>query len=93
MSDKRDYFRMLINSEVTMQYRNGETEVEVKANLIDLSASGLSIRAKESIEQKTLVNATVPAYKNMIPEMNMRGSVVRSVKDSDGEFNIAIKAC
>lgn len=76
-----------------MQYRNGETEVEVKANLIDLSASGLSIRAKESIEQKTLVNATVPAYKNMIPEMNMRGSVVRSVKDSDGEFNIAIKAC
>lgn len=75
-----------------MHYRKGEREVEVKANLIDLSASGLSIRAKESIEQKTLVNATVPAYENMIPEIKMRGSVVRSVKDSDGEFNIAIKA-
>ncbi|WP_286267643.1 PilZ domain-containing protein [Thalassotalea atypica] len=80
--DKRGFYRMLLNSEVSITVIDDEVNSNFVATCRDLSATGMAIEMSHPIEEGTNIRAKVESSNSSIQALDVRGRVIRVVEDS-----------
>ena len=62
--DKRNFYRMMLNSEVTVTIIDDEANSKVLATCRDLSATGIAIEMEHPLEMNTAVRISVQSASN-----------------------------
>jgi hypothetical protein len=84
--DKRNFFRMMVNSVCELKIVDDESSRSFQAVCKDISATGMSFEIEESsIEMGTLVNVYIESTNSQIPSLTADTKVVRC-EASDGKF-------
>ena len=75
--DKRNFYRMMLNSEVTVTIIDDEANSKVLATCRDLSATGIAIEMEHPLEMNTAVRISVQSASNAVQPLDAKGKVVR----------------
>jgi c-di-GMP-binding flagellar brake protein YcgR len=76
--DKRNFFRMMVNSVCELKIVDDESTRSLQAVCKDMSATGMSVKIEESsIEMGTLVNVYIESTNSQIPSLTADTKVVR----------------
>jgi hypothetical protein len=88
--DKRDFYRMMLNSDVTVTIIDDEANSQILATCRDLSATGMAIEMTHPIELNTLVKVCVGSANNNVQPLEVSGKIVRVTEEGDECFLIGI---
>ena len=76
--DKRNFFRMMVNSTCELVVNDDESSRSVQAVCKDISAIGMSFEVEEeSIELGTLVEVYIESTSAQIPSLSASAKIVR----------------
>lgn len=89
--DKRDFFRMMVNSGCELIITDDESSRSVSAICKDLSATGMSFEVDESIELGTVVQALLESTNSQIPSLNAKAKVVRCEPGNDSSYVVGVE--
>jgi hypothetical protein len=88
--DKRSFYRMMLNTEVTLTIIDVETNNQLIATCRDLSATGMSIEVSYPIALRTKVRVKVASTDSNIPSLDVCGKVIRVEEESSKFYLIGI---
>lgn len=88
--DKRDYYRMMINSEVVVTVIDDEVNSQLSATCRDLSATGMAFEIEHPLAISTHVRVRVDSASSQIQALDVRGRVVRIEEESKNCYLIGI---
>jgi len=88
--DKRNFYRMMLNSEVIVTIIDDETNSQVKATCRDLSATGMAIEVEHPLEMSTHVKVKLDSSSEQVQSLDMRGKVVRVDEECEGCYLVGI---
>ena len=88
--DKRDFYRMMLNTEVTVTVIDDETNSQLIATCRDLSATGMAIEISHPLDFDTHVRVKVASANNNVPSLDIYGKVVRVEEESKECYLIGI---
>ena len=88
--DKRNFYRMMLNTEVTVTIIDDETNCDLTATCRDLSATGMAIEMSHPIALDTHVRVKVASANNSIQSLDACGKVVRVDEESPECYLIGI---
>lgn len=88
--DKRNFFRMMVNSTCELVVEDGSNRV-LSAVCKDLSATGMSLEVDEAISEQTLMSASIEAPGTQIPTLTAKVKVVRCAPASDDNFVLGVE--
>lgn len=88
--DKRDFYRMMVNSDVTVTIIDDEANSTLLATCRDLSATGLAIEMSHPMELNTLVKVAIDSANNSVQSLNVKGKVVRVTEETTDSYLIGI---
>ncbi|WP_206485708.1 PilZ domain-containing protein [Thalassotalea sp. G2M2-11] len=88
--DKRSFYRMMLNSDVTVTIIDDEANSMVTATCRDLSATGIAIEMPHPIEINTNVRVSVDSAGNAVQPLDVRGKVVRVTEEGPECFLVGI---
>ncbi len=88
--DKRDYYRMMINSEVVVTVIDDEVNSQLSATCRDLSATGMAFEIEHPLAISTHVRVRVDSARSQIQALDIRGRVVRIEEESKNFYLIGI---
>jgi c-di-GMP-binding flagellar brake protein YcgR len=87
--DKRNFFRMMVNSPCEMVIDDDESSRTLQAICRDISATGMSLEVSEpSIELGTAVSVSIESTSSQIPSLSAKANVVRC--QSEGENHCVV---
>jgi|TARA_B110000091_G_C13717336_1_gene433214 hypothetical protein len=89
-NDKRSFYRMMLNSDVTLTIIDVETNNQLIATCRDLSATGMSIEVSYPIALRTKVRVKIFSSNNNVPSLDVFGNVVRVEEQSSRCYLIGI---
>ena len=90
--DKRNFFRMMVNSPCQLQINDDESSRTIGAVCKDISATGMSLEVDEaSIEVGTLVKVSIESTSSQIPSLSADAKVVRCVPESDSSCIVGVE--
>lgn len=75
--DKRNFYRMMLNSEVIVTVIDDEANSQLTAICRDLSATGMAIELSHPLELGTHVRVKVASLNNAVQSLDAKGKVVR----------------
>lgn len=75
--DKRNFYRMMLNSEVVVTVIDDETNSQLIATCRDLSATGMAIEMAHPLEMGTHVRIKLDSANNNVQALDASGKVVR----------------
>ena len=82
--DKRNFFRMMVNSPCQLQINDDESSRTIQAVCKDISATGMSLEVDEpSIEIGTQVSVNIDSTSSQIPSLEAVAKVVRCVPETE----------
>lgn len=88
--DKRDFYRMMLNSEVEVTVIDDEANSHFSATCRDLSATGLAIEMEHPLEISTHVKLKLDSPSSQVQALDMRGKVVRIEEEGEGCYLVGI---
>jgi len=88
--DKRNFYRMMLNSEVIVTIIDDEANSQVKATCRDLSATGMAIEVEHPLELSTHVKVKLDSASEQVQALDLRGKVVRVDEEGEGCFLVGI---
>ena len=88
--DKRNFYRMMLNSEVDVTVIDDEANSQIKATCRDLSATGMAIEVDHPLALSTRVKVKLDSSSEQVQPLDIRGKVVRIDKECDGLYLIGI---
>lgn len=88
--DKRNFYRMMLNSEVAVTIIDDEANSQIKATCRDLSATGMAIEVDNPIAMSTHVKIKLDSSSEQVQSLDMRGKVVRIDEECEGLYLIGI---
>jgi hypothetical protein len=88
--DNRDFYRMMINSQVTVTIIDDEVNSTIVAVCRDLSATGMAIEMPHPITLDTSVRVYVDAAGSSIASLDVKGKVVRCTQESEECYLLGI---
>jgi len=88
--DKRDFYRMMLNSEVNVTVIDDEANTDLTATCRDLSATGMAIEMAQPLAMSTHVKIKLDSASHQVQSLDMRGKVVRIDEEGDGCYLIGI---
>ena len=88
--DKRSFYRMMLNSDVTVTIIDDEANSVLTATCRDLSATGMAIEMSHPIELNTDVRVTIDSSGNAVQPLDVRGKVVRVTEENPECYLIGI---
>ena len=88
--DKRDFYRMMLNSEVTVTIIDDEANSKVSATCRDLSATGIAIEMPHPLEINTAVRISVESANNAVQPLDAKGKVVRVTEEGTDCYLIGV---
>ncbi len=80
-SEKRDYYRMQVDSDIQITDHLGRSFTAVCR---DLSGTGMQLLASEALEEGTQVRTLLPATGDRFPPLETVSQVVRCTASADG---------
>ncbi|MBT0587226.1 PilZ domain-containing protein [Alteromonas oceanisediminis] len=90
--DKRNFFRMMINSPCEMTINDNESSRTLQAICRDISATGMSLEvAESSVELGTQVSVSIESTSSQIPSLSARAKVVRCVPEGDDACIVGVE--
>ncbi|AAZ24812.1 MULTISPECIES: PilZ domain-containing protein [Colwellia] len=88
--DKRDFYRMMLNSEVIVTVIDDEVNSQLSATCRDLSATGMAFEIEHPLAISTHVKVRVDSASSQIQALDIRGRVVRIEEESKNCYLIGI---
>jgi c-di-GMP-binding flagellar brake protein YcgR len=88
--DKRNFYRMLLNSEVVLTVIDDEANSKVFATCRDLSATGMAIEMSHPLEMGTAVRMRIDSLNSNVQAFDACGKVVRIVEENPDCYLIGI---
>ena len=88
--DKRSFYRMMLNSDVSVTIIDDEANSTLTATCRDLSATGIAIEMSHPIEVNTDVRVSVDSASNAVQPLDVRGKVVRVTEEAPECYLIGI---
>lgn len=88
--DKRNFYRMMLNSEVTVTIIDQEANSKILATCRDLSATGMAIEMEHPIEHGTAVKVNVESANSTVSALDVSGKVVRVTEEGPECYLIGI---
>ena len=90
--DKRNFFRMMLNSACEIQVIDDESSRSLQAVCKDISATGMSFEVEEqSIELGTKVEVSIESTSSQIPSLSAKAKVVRCDKNTENSCVIGVE--
>ncbi|MCU7553938.1 PilZ domain-containing protein [Alteromonas sp. ASW11-19] len=90
--DKRNFFRMMVNSPCQLEINDEESSRTLQAVCKDISATGMSLEVAEpSVELGTKVNVSIDSTSSQIPSLSAVATVVRCVPESDASCILGVE--
>lgn len=90
--DKRNFFRMMVNSPCQIQVNDDESSRTMQAVCKDISATGMSLEVDEpSIEIGTQVTVSIDSNSSQIPSLSAVAAVVRCVPETDSSCIVGVE--
>jgi len=88
--DKRDFYRMMLNSEVMVTIIDDEADSQIRATCRDLSATGMAIEIEHPIDMGKQVKVKVDSATSQVQSLDVKGKVVRVEEESEECYLIGI---
>ncbi|KGJ87746.1 PilZ domain-containing protein [Colwellia psychrerythraea] len=88
--DKRDFYRMMLNSEVTVTVIDDEVNSQLTATCRDLSATGMAFEMEHPLAISTHVRIKVDSASSQVQTLDIRGRVVRIEEENVNCYLIGI---
>ncbi|MDX2368275.1 MAG: PilZ domain-containing protein [Colwellia sp.] len=88
--DKRDFYRMILNSEVIVTIIDDEANSQITATCRDLSATGMAIEMEHPLAMSTHVRIKLDSASDQVQALDMRGKVVRIDEECEGCYLVGI---
>lgn len=88
--DKRNFYRMLLNSEVNVTIIDDEINSEFLATCRDLSATGMAIEMSHPIELGTKVRAKIESANASVQALDVSGKIVRVDEEAGDLYLVGI---
>jgi len=88
--DKRNFYRMMLNSEVVVTIIDDEANSQITATCRDLSATGMAIEVEHPIAMSTHVKIKLDSSSEQVQSLDIRGRVVRIDEECEGCYLIGI---
>ena len=88
--DKRDFYRMMLNSEVTVTVIDDEVNSQLTATCRDLSATCMAFEIEHPLAISTHVRVKVDSASSQIQALDVSGRVVRIEEESNNCYLIGI---
>lgn len=88
--DKRDFYRMMLNSEVAVTVIDDEINTQISATCRDLSATGMAFEIEHPLALSTKVNVKIDSAGNQIQALDVSGRVVRVEQENNHCYLIGI---
>lgn len=90
--DKRNFFRMLLNSPCELTVSDEESTRSLQAMCKDISATGMSFEVEEqSVELGTKVQVSIESTSSQIPSLSATAKVVRCDAGTDTSCTIGVE--
>lgn len=90
--DKRNFFRMMVNSPCEMMIDDDESSRTIQAICRDISATGMSLEVSEtSIELGAEVSVSIESTSSQIPSLSARAKVVRCVPEGENGCIVGVE--
>ncbi len=90
--DKRNFFRMMLNSPCEIVVSDDESSRSLQAVCKDISATGMSFEVEEqSVELGTRVEVSIESTSTQIPSLSAIAKVVRCDKITDSSCVIGVE--
>ena len=88
--DKRNFYRMMLNSEVSVTIIDDEANSTVSATCRDLSATGMAIEMSHPLELNTHVHVSIDSSGTTVQPLDVKGKVVRVTEEGTENFLVGI---
>ncbi|NMP31582.1 PilZ domain-containing protein [Thalassotalea sp. M1531] len=88
--DKRNFYRMLLNSEVNLTIIDDEINSKFVATCRDLSATGIAIEMSHPLELGTRLKAKVESANSAVQSLDVTGKVVRVEEESTDLYLVGV---
>ena len=88
--DKRNFYRMMLNSDVSVTIIDDEANSNLFATCRDLSATGMAIEMSHPLELNTNVRVSVESSGNTVQPLDVKGKVVRVTEENTDCYLIGI---
>ena len=88
--DKRDFYRMMLNSEVTVTIIDDEANSQLSATCRDLSATGMAFEIEHPLAISTHVRVKIDSAGSQVQALDVSGRVVRIEEESKSCYLIGI---
>jgi len=88
--DKRNFYRMMLNSEVIVTIIDDEANSQIAATCRDLSATGMAIEVEHPLAMSTHVKIKLDPSSEQLQSLDMRGKVVRVDEECEGCYLVGI---
>lgn len=88
--DKRNFYRMMLNSEVNITVIDDEANSQFTATCRDLSATGMAIEMEHPLAISTHVKVKLDSSSEQVQSLDMRGKVVRIEEEYEGCYLVGI---
>jgi hypothetical protein len=88
--DKRNFFRMMVNSTCELLVEDGSNR-SLNAVCKDLSATGMSLETDEEIAANTAITVSIESSGGQIPALTAKVKVVRCTESSESVFIIGVE--
>jgi len=88
--DKRNFYRMMLNCDVSVTIIEDEANSNLFATCRDLSATGMAIEMSHPLELNTNVRISVESSGNTVQPLDVKGKVVRVTEENTDCYLIGI---
>ena len=88
--DKRDFYRMMLNSEVIVTIIDEEVNSQLSATCRDLSATGMAFELEHPLAISTYVRVKIDSAGSQIQALDVSGRVVRIEEENKDRYLIGI---
>lgn len=88
--DKRNFYRMMLNSDVSVTIIDDEANSTLNATCRDLSATGIAIEMTHPLEINDNVRVSVDSSGNVVQPLDVKGKVVRVTEEGPDCFLIGV---
>lgn len=88
--DKRNFYRMMLNTEVTVTIIDEEANSNISATCRDLSATGMAIEMAHPLAMNTDVLISVDSVNNEVQPLEVKGKVVRVTEENSNCYLIGV---
>ncbi|WP_299074255.1 PilZ domain-containing protein [uncultured Paraglaciecola sp.] len=90
--DKRNFFRMMVNSVCELKMVDDESTRSLQAVCKDISATGMSLELEESsVEMGTMINVYIESTNSQIPSLTADTRVVRCDAIDDNSCIVGVE--